>query len=546
MFDKNIFLLITANLIFFSPLIAENTNHPPIRYPAVPDGDKMIVIAAAKYEQAIGPFVEWKNRKGIQTILYEYPSETGGDSASALKAFIQQRYDEDTMTYILLVGDAEDVPSLYASGGPSDPSFALLANNDLYHDALIGRFSVETEEHAQIMVNKVLQYEMNPDPDGDWYNKACCITSSDGSPPDSVWMDSIYNILTTNGYSEVDFLCDPGASAVEVTNAINNGRGLVLYRGHSSKQYWGTTGFSPNHVQQLTNSNMLPVIISYSPNVSEFDGGSNCLAEEWVRAGSETEGTGAIAFYGSAASDCWCPWPMEGMIESVELLISNNSYNSLGGILYNGIMKALENGCSHKCISMHLFGDPSLLVYTQKPTPLTVTHPATIKTGVQNITVSSEDSARVCLYSKEQNIHEYTCIINNSAQFKIDVTTRDTILVTGTKQNRIPYLGYIIVESTDNNLTKGNNKKDLVQLNVTNNNIHFLYNSKLPSDIQLSIFSIAGKSVYSKQFKQVKKGFSWNLKDNRGYKISTGVYVAVLRFGNNNSNVLTAYFNVIY
>lgn len=291
---------------------------------------------------------------------------------------------------------------------------------------------------------------------------------------------------------------------------------------------------------------MLPVIISYSPNVSEFDGGSNCLAEEWVRAGTETEGTGAIAFYGSAVSDCWCPWPMEGMIESVELLVSNNTYNSLGSIIYNGTLKVIEGG-NHKWQQMHLFGDPSLLVYTQKPTPLTVSHPATVNTGEQTVTVSSEDSARVCLYSKEQDIHEYTSIINNSAQFKINVTTMDTILVTGTKRNRIPYLGHIIVDPTDNNLTQSNNNnKDLVQLNVTNNNIHFLYNGKLPSDIQLSIFSIAGKLVYSKQYKQVKKGFSWNLINNRGYKVSAGVYVAILRFGNSNSKISSAYFNIFY
>lgn len=350
----------------------------------------------------------------------------------------------------------------------------------------------------------------------------------------------------TNGYSEVDYFCSPGPGPEEVVNAINNGRGLVLYRGHGSKTYWGIIGFGLKHVQELTNSNMLPVIISYSPWVSDFSGGGHCLAEEWVQVGSEAEGRGAIAFYGHADNDCWCPWPMEGMIESVELLISNNRYNSLGSIIFNGIMKGIEEGCDHKWTHMHLFGDPSLLVYTQNPTPLTVSHPAVVNTGEQTVTVSSEDSARVCLYSKEQNIHEYTCIINNSAQFKIDVTTRDTILVTGTKRNRIPYLGHITVDPTGNNLTKGNNKKDLVHLNVTNNYIHFLYNSKLPSDIQLSIFSIAGKLVYLKQYKQVKKGFSWNLKDNRGNKISTGIYLAVLSFGNNNSNVLTAYFNVIY
>lgn len=184
MFDKNIFLLIT-NLIFFSTLIAENTNHPPIRYPAVPDGDKMIVITADKYEQAIGPFVEWKNRKGIETTVYLFPSADVGDSAKDIQLFIQKKIDEDTITYFLLVGDAEDISE------EVKPTYTVLAGGDEYLDAFMGRFPVGSEEEAKIMVNKVLRYEMNPDPDGDWYNKACCITSTDGLPPDSAWMDSI-------------------------------------------------------------------------------------------------------------------------------------------------------------------------------------------------------------------------------------------------------------------------------------------------------------------------------------------------------------------
>lgn len=86
-----------------------NYSQYPHRYPDVPDGNKMIVITASEFKTVLEPLVDWKNKKGIKTEMYEYPSETGGTGSDAVKSFIQQKYDSDGITYILLVGDAEDV-----------------------------------------------------------------------------------------------------------------------------------------------------------------------------------------------------------------------------------------------------------------------------------------------------------------------------------------------------------------------------------------------------------------------------------------------------
>lgn len=91
--------------------------------------------------------VEWKNRKGIKTDLYIYPTDTGS-STDDIKSFIQNIYDsEESLAYILLVGDSEDVPPgrgniADAPGEASDPVYTLLAGEDEYADAMIGRFSV--------------------------------------------------------------------------------------------------------------------------------------------------------------------------------------------------------------------------------------------------------------------------------------------------------------------------------------------------------------------------------------------------------------------
>ncbi len=128
------------------------------KYPAVTDVGDMIIITTSEFMNAIEPLVTWKNRKGIPTTSYLYPDETGS-TATEIKNFIQQIYDQTgTLTFILLVGDAEDIPPAagYAGspGYPADPVYTLLAGDDEYPDAFIGRFSVETPEEAEIVVNK--------------------------------------------------------------------------------------------------------------------------------------------------------------------------------------------------------------------------------------------------------------------------------------------------------------------------------------------------------------------------------------------------------
>ena len=116
---SKVIVILSAFFIFHSHALQK---HEYFR--EIPDGDTMIVISAGKYQDALKPFLEWKNRSGIVTSLFIYPDETGGAGNTQLKEFIQGMYDSIHVSYILLVGDYEDVPSLINGGAVSDPSFA--------------------------------------------------------------------------------------------------------------------------------------------------------------------------------------------------------------------------------------------------------------------------------------------------------------------------------------------------------------------------------------------------------------------------------------
>lgn len=394
-----------------------NYSHFEEKYPPVSDVGDMIIITTSEFMSAVEPLITWKNRKGIHTTSYLYPDETGS-TAIEIKNFIQQIYDQTgTLTFILLVGDAADVPPAtgYAGspGYPADPVYTLLDGNDEYPDAFIGRFSVETAEEAEIVVNKNLWYEMNPDPLGEWYHKATGIASDEvfpPTPPDTVMVENMRQVLLKYGYTHVDQFYDPGATYTEFIAAIEEGRSMVNYMGHGSAGGWATTGMFNYLVTQLTNSFKTPVILSTACHVSSF-AEATCFGEFWQRQGTVDEPQGSIAFMGCSITH----YTVAGIAhpEMVNILVSEE-YFTVGGFFTNGVMTAIDYdpglgiGGGVQCFqSWLLFGDPSLCMYTDIPSEMVVDYSSYFVCGDTslNISVSSGSypvsNALVALYMND-------------------------------------------------------------------------------------------------------------------------------------------------
>lgn len=499
------------------------------RYTPIPDGDKMIVISASDFMSTIEPLVEWKNQMGIETILFEYPSETGGTGSSNLKSFIQGQYDDKGITYILLVGDYEDMPSPQADQrGASDPTYILLAGGDSYPDAFIGRFSGTSTAHIENQVNKVLNYEKEPDPSGEWYHKGMGVASSEGSPADKVWVEDMREVMMAYTYTEVDQIYDPGASSSDVTAGLDDGRSWVNYMGHGSKQYWGTTSYSNTKVATLNNTYKLPVIISVSCNNGEFDGGSDCLCEAFVKAGTPTAGKGAIVMQGSSISQAWTP-PQHAQKEMVRVLCEEE-FLSVGAINYNGECKMLDEGNGvetfETCI---VFGDPSLMVYTDTPVTLNVTHEPNVPQGPSKVTVSfgkAEIDGRVCLWEAVNGIAGSAMVAGQSSvEVDVDAPNVAKLTLTVTARNYVPYeaevdVGPGAITQTDPLM----NMKLHCYPNpfMTMANISFYNPNK---DALVSIYSSAGKEIVSE--KVTENFYKWDAKDQ-----VSGLYFVKVRVNN--------------
>jgi hypothetical protein len=348
------------------------------RYDPLDEEGEMLVICHDAWLANIQPFVDHKNSIGIDTTVVGV--STIGNDWSLIKDYIQDTYDTTDLAFVLLVGDGAQVDTPYASGGSSDPTYSKLAGSDNYPDILVGRFSAETAAHVDTQVQRTITYELMPATEQEWFKKGTGIASNQGPGDDGEYdnehMDNIRDDLLAYGYTEVDQIYDPTATASQVSTALNEGRGIVNYCGHGSTTSWSTTGFSNSHVNSLVNDNMLPFICSVACVNGQFDG-PTCFAEAWLRATNGDQPTGAIGTYMSSINQSWSP-PMCAQDEFDDLLVAE-AYFSFGALCFAGSCQMMDeygSGGVEMFNTWHVFGDPSVRVYgTVVQPPLTISLP---------------------------------------------------------------------------------------------------------------------------------------------------------------------------
>jgi len=331
------------------------------RYNPLDEDGEMLVIVYDQWESNVQIFEAWKDSIGLSTTVVK--KSVAGNTSSAIKAYIQNYYDQNNLAFVLLVGDAGQVPT--PSGG-LDPTYSLVAGGDHYPDIFIGRFSAETAAQVDTQVERTLEFEQGIH-GGDWQWKGTGIASNQGpghyNEYDHVHMGYIRDDLLTFGYTEVDEFYDPSATSTQVKNAVNEGRGIINYCGHGSSSSWGTTGFSSNDVNNLVNNNMLPFITSVACVNGYFMSGT-CFAEAWLRATNGGEPTGAVGAYMSTQNQSWDP-PMEAQDEFVDRYC-DFTYQTYGCLCFAGSCLMMDKyGSAGQSEFDHwtVFGDPSLLVH---------------------------------------------------------------------------------------------------------------------------------------------------------------------------------------
>jgi hypothetical protein len=501
------------------------------KYTPVGEEGRLLIVSHSNYMEAMKPFVNWKNQKGQPTTLINYT--TAGGSAAALTTYIANQYNsEDGLMFVLLVGDGNQVHTIektLSGTSPSpaycDPAYGFIAGSDAYAEVFVGRFSAESVADVETQVARAITYERDLTSSDTWLKNGMGLASSEGGgsqgdngESDIQHMNIIRGKLLGFNYTAVDQVYDPGATATTVVNNLNAGRGIANYVGHGSDTYWVTSGFGLNNMTSLTNVNKLPFVFDVACVNGRFVG-QNCFAEGFVRA-RKTEGpTGAIAIIAGSINQSWNS-PMRGQDEMNDILVESYSGNikrTFGGISVNGCMN-MNDAYSTDGFNMTntwvIFGDPSLVVRTNTPAEMVVSHNPTMFLGASTFNVSADAEGAVVAISyldAENNVVLVGKGIVESGvatvTFPEPISSPLDLTITVTAYNKVTYIEtisavpadepYVVLKSFSTTATP--NYGELVGLDITLENV---------SEIPYTASNVTATITTENQFVTILNGFA--------------------------------------
>ncbi|MBU0496994.1 MAG: hypothetical protein KKG04_03455 [Candidatus Thermoplasmatota archaeon] len=482
------------------PTYHEHYRFQPIQPTNQEPGCDLLIITHPDFKSAAQNLATWRHQSGIKTTLVT--TAKTGSTAEEIQQYIQNAYTtwNPPPTYILLIGDSEWVPTNLDTSIPTDLYYTTVDGSDYYPDIFIGRLPADTLSEAEIMINKILEYDQTPpqtthyyqnmlvaayfqDNDYDHYEDRRFVLTSEEIRD---WLQSINYIceriycthedITPTHYNDGyyangeplpeellrsnNFTWDGNAD--DIISAINQGVFIANHRDHGSYEGWGDPRFIIENLVDLTNNHLYPVVFSINCQSGGFhDEESFC--EELLR----LPNAGAVATYGASVvsysgyNDYLCRGFYDAIWPNFDPIIgSDTSISQLGPILNYGKLYMTQTWGDPWNIQrdtyemFHLFCDPTQTIRTMKPEEFTVSHPTLLSYGSNSHDIYVEingtpiKDAQVCIM---QENGFYTRALTNESgvahiEFNVEYPYETTLTVT--TPNTIPYQTTIPVNNT--------------------------------------------------------------------------------------------------
>ena len=370
----------------FTNMVTENYNILPSQIN--PQRGSYMIISPDGLVGYLDDFVEFKNSQGFD--VYVIALSEAGSSADDIKTTISNKLLEDPMLeYVLLLGDVDgfaEFPSFYY--GPendvTDQKYVHISGNDNIPDIFIGRLSIDSLSDLAVIMSKTIQYARNPLAyDQDWLDRGLIVAGNYANtypiPITPKWTSYwLRDELLNHGYSEVDTVFYPPVQqgAPYIIPLIDNGVGIVNYRGWGDANGWHYPEFHVDDVNDLNNGWLTPVFMSYVCNSNDFANNVDpCLAEAVLRGGTPTVPKGGVAFIGP--SDLHTSTKYNNVINAYMYdAMLNHGVVELGPAMQagqSGLLKEFpaQNGSGEAqefyAHVYNILGDPSLQVYLDTP-----------------------------------------------------------------------------------------------------------------------------------------------------------------------------------
>lgn len=281
-------------------------------------GEEFLILTHPNFRSAADRLATWKNSKGIMTRVVNVNdgSGSGPDTRAQIDAYIENEYARSLIrpSYVLLMGDAEFIQPFYVSTSGSattgtDYPYALLSSQgDEVADFALGRIPVDTLAQADVVVDKIINYEKTPPWNNNFYRNAtvasqfqCCRSGGLAGRDERSFIETseqarnqmiargktVERIYTRTGsatparyYNGTLLPAALGSGSgfawdgdtTDIVNAFNAGRFLILHRDHGWEDGWAHPEFtSTNVTNDLHNGSLLPVVFSVNCASGLFD-----------------------------------------------------------------------------------------------------------------------------------------------------------------------------------------------------------------------------------------------------------------------------------
>ena len=429
----------------------------------------MLVITNRMFEEIIQEWLAWKTMKGFYVDVY-YTDEIG-TTASAIRSFIQERYAQSAPTFLMIMGDKDQVAES-ATGSEThcvtDLQYSSV-DGDEYPDMYHSRFPAETEAQMISMLEKALEYEQYTMPDPSYLNNVLLIAGEDsgwgvtvGRP--TIWYATNYYFNEEHGFDQVHEYSH--GTYTGCYSWLNEGVGFANYTAHGSNTSWAGPQFTVSDVNNLTNQDKYFLAMGNCCEAADWGINGTCFGEAMVRA----EKKAAFAYIGSCPSTYWLndyyfgvgatsradgtmPTYEETTMGFYDAMWTDDAYKTVTSMMFIGNLAsnaAQALGYTLHCSTLydwqayHTLGDGSVLPFRVQPTENNVSHMAILPIGLDHFTVTAEPGSYVGI-SKDGVLYGAGAIDETgTTDIAIEPITSGgdvTICVTGV--DKIPYIAVI-------------------------------------------------------------------------------------------------------
>jgi hypothetical protein len=196
------------------------------------------------------------------------------------------------------------------------------------------------------------------------------------------------------------------------------------------------------------------------------------------------------------------------------------------------------------CIAeLNLFGDPALAMWTKEPQSQVVGHPEHLPIGPSDFTVTVAhgaggplEDALVCIMSSSGDIYDYGYTVGSGEiTFHVEPADEDTIQVTSTAHNYLPYEGEIYAtQMADSPGSGGRDTRPYfaITANPLRSSTIFRFRLNERAAVDIRVYDVSGRIISHPVRRAYEPGLHycrWHGRSSNGRPVASGVYFVIFR-----------------